>query len=85
MCGPDGQAAWGGPGTLPARCLHPTGAVSTLTQEMVQGLLGLRLEELVTPDGFAPDGLQVHDVVTCSVSPGSTKCPGAAPTRAGCD
>lgn len=46
-----------------------TGAVSTLAQvvrEVVQGLLGLRPEVVVTPVGFAPGSLQVHDVLTCS-------------------
>lgn len=55
-----------------------TGAVSMLAQavrEVVWGLLGLRPEVVVTPIGFAPGSLWVHDMLTCSCQPWQHKEP----------
>lgn len=67
---------------LLAACAPPapacTGAVGMLAQavrEVVQGLQGLRPEVVVTAIVFAPGGLQVQDVLTCSCQPWQHKEP----------
>lgn len=51
-------------------------------REVVQGLLGLRPEVVVTPVGFAPGSLRGHDALTRSGQLWqSTKSPGAASSK----
>lgn len=61
---------------LPAQaCAGAASALAQVVREVVQGLLGLRPEVVVTPIGFAPGSLRLRDVPTCSCPPRQRKMP----------